>query len=207
MIIKEPDANWVLVVVEIPTIVVEISTTTKTRFVLNPLCINICRNILSQMARISKNEASKKRKDAKDLFMKGFTLDDIAEIIEMSVITVRKWYAADRWESEKQSNIISLSEIRNTILISFNEIKQGLKPTIDAKTAMQYANAFEKLSDKKKMLSYMFESFELMTNELLIDIEKAKSNDRQKCLDILKIVREKMDIVIQKTKQEVLGND
>ena len=159
------------------------------------------------MARFTKEETTQKKTYAKELYIKDFSIDTIAKIIGVAASTVRKWATNDDFEAAKQANSIALSEIRKTILQSFNELKEGKKPTIKPDEAAKFAAAFDKLSDKKKTLSYMYESYEILTDELIKDIENAKTKkDKDFALTILKIVREKTDIIIAKTTDEAFNS-
>lgn len=155
------------------------------------------------MARFSKNELKQKQLHAKDLFVKGFDYDTIAEILDLSTATVKNWGRREDFENARKTRIISLSEMRNTVLQSFSDLKDGKKPAIKPDEAAKYASAFEKLSSKKKTLSYIFEAFELLTEELLLDVQNAiKPTDRELSLTILKSTRSASDRVITKLSTE-----
>jgi len=163
---------------------------------------------ITNMARFTKEQAGQKKQHAKNLYTKGFDLETIAEIIDVALSTLRKWSKEQDYESARNSNFIALSELRNTILKSFIDLKDGKKPTIKPDEAAKYASAFEKLSDRKKILSYMYESFEVLTDELSKDIQKAKSKaDKEFALTILKRVREKTDIILTRLTSETLNEN
>lgn len=158
------------------------------------------------MARFSQEQTSQKKQYAKDLYIKGFTLDTISDIIGVAMTTLRKWAKENDFETAKQSSFIALSELRNTILQSFIDLKDGKKPTIKPDEAAKYASAFEKLSDRRKVLSFMYESFELLTDELTKDIEGARSaKAKELALETLKKVREKTDAILTKLTAEALN--
>lgn len=157
-----------------------------------------------EMARFAKDIQKQKILHAKSMYVKGFDISVIAEILEVSEATVRKWAIENNFESAKQSAFIALSELRNTVLESFIELKEGRKPKIKPDEAAKYAAAFEKLSGKKQVLTYMFEAFELLTEELMKDIQTAKSKaDKAEKLLILQNVRIKTDKIITKLSSEV----
>jgi len=160
------------------------------------------------MAKYSKALVDQKRQHGKDLFIKGFVDDVIAEILSVSQLTVKKWARQDCWESAKQASFIALSEIRNTILQSFADLKQGKIPSIKPDQAAKYAAAFEKLSDKRKVLTYMYEAFELLTDEFLKDIQHCEAGQpREEALTALRNVRSKMDKVLSQITMQVLNNE
>ncbi len=160
------------------------------------------------MARFTKSQTDQKKAHARNLYTKGFELETIAEIIGVALSTLRKWSKDDDYESSRNANFIALSELRNTILKSFIDLKDGKKPTIKPDEAAKYASAFEKLSDRKKILSYMYESFEVLTDELSKDIQTAKTKaEKEYALTVLKRVREKTDAILTKITSETLNEN
>lgn len=143
------------------------------------------------MAKNTKEINEKKREHAKTLYVKGFSLETIASIIDMSLFTVKKWAKADNFEAIRKSSALSLSEMQRCILDSFATLKEGGKPTIKPDEAAKYASAFEKLSDKKKSIPYFFEAYEALTDAMTQRIEDAKvAKDKEKYLAELKLVRQ-----------------
>lgn len=172
------------------------------------LSVNLCKNFTGKMARYTKEIQKQKILYAKDLYIKGYDIETIAEMLALSVTTLKAWAKKEDFESAKQSAFIGLSELRNTVLQSFVDLKDGKKPKIKPDEAAKYAAAFEKLSDKRKQLSYMYENFETLTAEFMQDIQNAKTKaEKEKALEILKIVRVKTDKVLTRTTSEVLNND
>lgn len=151
------------------------------------------------MAKLTKNESKQKRAYAKSLFIKSFDCDTIAGILDLKVSTIKNWARDDDFEGARKASFIGLSEMRNTILQSFADLKDGKVPVISADVAAKYASAFEKLSSKKKTLTYIFEAYEMLTEEFLTDVQNAlKKEDKETSLKVLQIVRAKSDIVITK---------
>ena len=151
------------------------------------------------MARFTKNETKQKRAYAKSLFIKSFDYETIAGILDLTTSTIKAWSRDDDFEGARKASFIGLSEMRNTILQSFADLKDGKVPVISADVAAKYASAFEKLSSKKKTLTYIFEAYEMLTEEFLSDVQTAfKTEDKALALKILQIVRAKTDIVITK---------
>jgi hypothetical protein len=160
------------------------------------------------MARFTKEQQEQKKHYAKNLYIKGFDIETIADIIQVALSTVKRWYKDDNYEAARNSNFIALSELRNTILQSFMDLKEGKKPNIKPDEAAKYASAFEKLSDRKKVLTYMYESFEMLTEELAKDIQKARNaKDKEFALTILKRVRDKSDLILTRLTNEALDNN
>lgn len=160
------------------------------------------------MARLSKEISDRKKQHARDLYVKGFILETIAEITGMALTTVNKWAKEGDWETARQSNYIALSELRQTILESFISLKKGEKPTIKPDEAAKYASAFEKLSDKRKVLSFMHESYEMLTDELTKAVENAKGKaQKETSLMVLKKVRTITDNILTRLTSEALNDN
>ena len=77
------------------------------------------------MGKFTKIQAGKKRQYGKSLYIKGFDLPTISDITEVAISTLKKWRDADGWETARNSSFIALSELRNTILQSFIDLKDG----------------------------------------------------------------------------------
>lgn len=168
----------------------------------------LCISYNKLMARFSKEKTEEKKLNGKDLYVKGFDLETISQITEVALSTVKRWYKDYEWDAAKQSRFISIAELRNTILQSFIDLKDGKKPNIKPDEAAKYASAFEKLSDKKKVLSYMYESFDMLTDELAKDVQNAKSKkDKEQALLLLKRTREKTDTILTKLTAEALNEN
>ena len=160
------------------------------------------------MAKFTGAQQRQKILHAKDLFIKGFDYETIAEVLDVAENTLRKWGRDNDFESAKQACAITLSEIRNTLLQSFADIKDGKEPKISPDTAAKYASAFEKFSDRRKILTYMYEAFEYLTQEYISDISKsASAQEKQGALADLRVLRDKMDRVITRLTNEVLKDE
>jgi hypothetical protein len=160
------------------------------------------------MARLSKEISDRKKQHARDLYVKGFILETIAEITGMALTTVNKWAKEGDWETARQSNYIALGELRQTILESFISLKKGEKPNIKPDEAAKYASAFEKLSDKRKVLSFMHESFEMLTDELTKEVQNARGKAaKESALNVLKVTRAKTDAILTRLTSEALNEN
>lgn len=160
------------------------------------------------MARMTTAEREQKIEQARQMYCKGFDAATIAEIMSFSVRTIEDWIRKYDFEKSKRSQIIALSEIRNSILESYAAVLNGEKPKVTPDQAAKYATAFEKFSSKKQVLSYMYEAFEMLTDEFMADIQKMESKkSKDKVLEELRNVRAKMDTVLTRLTNEVLGNE
>ncbi len=160
------------------------------------------------MSKFSREQQHQKMLSAKDLYVKGFDLSIIADLISVSRLTLVKWSRENDFEGAKKANVIALSAIRSIILQSFADVCEGKTPKISPDKAAKYAAAFEKLSDKRKTLTYMYEAFELLTTDYIADMEKAITpEERNKALENIRVLRDHMDRVITRITNEVLSNE
>lgn len=149
------------------------------------------------MPKLSKNDAAKKRAQAKELFVKGISLDTIAEIIGISIVTLRRWAKDDDYDFARAVATLSVSQMRRTILDAFVDLQNGRTPKVNPDAASKLAAAFEKLSDRRKLLPYLFEAYEMLTDHLARQVEEARSRkEKEAALNFLKMVRTATDEVI-----------
>ena len=66
--------------------------------------------------RMTAVERDYKKSQGKDLFIKGFSITNISEIIGVGVKTLSGWRELHNWEGEKELNNIRPSEIKKLIL-------------------------------------------------------------------------------------------
>jgi hypothetical protein len=160
------------------------------------------------MARMSNTERDDKIRQGFDMFSAGISEQIISETLDVNINTVYRWKKEYNWDDRRKVNQLTMGEIRKSIIDSWDDLKNGKKPAITPDMASKYAAAFEKFSDKRKTLSYMFETFEMLTNELLLDVQNAK-NEKQKddLLKFAKRVRSKLEQITSKLYKEVLDNE
>jgi hypothetical protein len=160
------------------------------------------------MGKFSKETQKQLIEHARQLYVKGFDADTIASILRISVNTVNRWAREHNFERSKRSQLIALSEIRRSILESYADMLEGRTPKIKPDDAAKYATAFERFSARKQVLIYMYEAFELLTEQYQRNIQTAatKQEKEQALIDLQKL-RANMDIVINNLTNEVLGND
>jgi len=160
------------------------------------------------MAKFSKAQLEEMTGKAKNLYCKDFDIDTIAELLKVSKQTVEKWARDNDFEKAKKSQLIAISELRNSILESYADVLDGKTPRITPDAAVKYAKAFELFSSKKQVLLYMFEGFELLTDEYQHEIQNTRGKAKKtELLDMLKHLRETMNRVITNLNKEVLGDD
>jgi hypothetical protein len=161
------------------------------------------------MAQFSKKERERKIRHARQLWCKGFDAESIAEIMgDVKAATVIRWAQDNDFEKSRRSQLISLSEIRNSILESYAAMLDGEKPKISPEAAAKYAAAFEKFSDRKKVLIHLHEACQLIDEEYCINIQNAKTRkEKEQLLDGLRGARAMMQNVLTRLTKEVTGNE
>lgn len=161
------------------------------------------------MARFTKAQREEKISQARRMYCKGFDAQTISDIMgDVEVSTIERWIREEGFEKDKRSQIIALSEIRNSILESYADVLDGKTPKITADQAVKYANAFEKFSSKKQVLTYMHEAYEMLCEEYMMAIQKGTDKGEKGIwLNELQGVRSKMDQVLTRLTGEVIGNE
>jgi len=160
------------------------------------------------MGKFSKETQKQLIEHARQLYVKGFDADTVASILRISVNTVNRWAREHNFERSKRSQLIALSEIRRSILESYADMLEGKTPKIKPDDAAKYATAFERFSARKQVLTYMYEAFELLTEQYQRNIQKATTKqEKEQALADLQKLRANMDIVLNNLTIEVLGND
>jgi predicted transcriptional regulator len=127
------------------------------------------------MARLTKAQINKKKSEGKRLYTKGFELEQIADILDLTIDTVKKYADKGDWEHSRQLNNMSPDELRHMILECMADIKEGKQPRYSPDQISKLAASFEKLSDSRKRLYN--ESSALMNFMdwcMIKDLEKAK---------------------------------
>jgi cell fate (sporulation/competence/biofilm development) regulator YlbF (YheA/YmcA/DUF963 family) len=160
------------------------------------------------MAKFTEEERLKQAENARRLWCKGFDAETISTIMGIKPVTVNRWAEEFDFERSKRSQIIALSAIRNSILESYSDLLEGKTPKIKPDEAVKYAAAFEKFSARKQVLTYMHEAYELLDEEYCKDIQAAeKKSDKEKLLNELRVARTKMQNVLTRLTQEVIGDE
>jgi hypothetical protein len=158
------------------------------------------------MGQLKNTERTVKIEQAKQLYIKGFDVENIAAILNLKDTTIKRWAKENKFEESRKSQLIALSAIRSTILESLSDVIEGRKPKIKADELAKYAAAFEKFSAKKQVLSYIYEAYERLTEEIQIAIQKEKTTvKKEDLLVFLKRVRHFTDKVIEKLNNEILN--
>jgi len=160
------------------------------------------------MSKFSKEMQKQLVDHARQLYVKGFDASTIADILKVSANTINRWAREHNFERSKRSQLIALSEIRKSILESYADMLEGRTPKIKPDDAAKYAVAFERFSARKQVLTYMYEAFELLTEQYQRNIQLAQSRqEKEQALADLQKLRQNMDVVINNLTNEVFGNE
>lgn len=157
--------------------------------------------------RLTKKQSDQKKRQGKRMFINGFSKDEIAEILEVHVQTIDRWYKSENWQKEKDVHSLSIAELKRETLQCFADMKEGKQPKISPDQLSKLASTFDKLSDKKKALAYMYENYELLSDALLKDALSERSKKKKEAkLETAKFVREVMEDLTSATYKEALND-
>jgi hypothetical protein len=178
------------------------------KFARNANIYNLCaQKKAGKMAQFTKKEREMKIQHARQLWCKGFDAQSIADIMgDVKAATVTRWAQEHDFEKSRRSQLIALSEIRNSILESYADMLDGKTPKITPEAAAKYAAAFEKFSARKQVLTYMHEAYQLLDEEYCQSIQAAKGKkEKEQLLDQLRVARGLMQQIITRLTNEVTG--
>lgn len=155
------------------------------------------------MARLTAAEADYKKSQGKDLFVKGFTITNISEIIGIGIKTLAKWRDEDNWEEEKELASLKPSTIRNLTLRCALAIQEGKPLPYKADDVSKIVAAFDRITDSKKVAVYTMESIDGFSSYMLEKAGKNTGKKREQILNQIKEIRPHFDAYIT----ELLQND
>lgn len=153
--------------------------------------------------RLTAIERDYKKSQGKDLFIKGFSITNISEIIGVGVKTLSSWRELDNWEGERELNNVRPSEIKKLILQYVLDIKEGKKPQHKADDLAKISAAFDRLNDSRKTAVYTMESIDGFSQFIMVKAGNNTGKKREELIDLLKLVRPYFDQYIT----ELLQND
>ena len=105
---------------------------------------------------MSKSENEKKRALAKDLYVSGYSIQDLADKIGVTRQTVGKWCKEDGWQEIRAAKNITRPELVNKLLLAINKL-------IDQVNDSQDANMIAGLGDKLSKLSSVIQKLDKQT--------------------------------------------
>lgn len=157
----------------------------------------------SKGGRLTAVERDYKKSQGKDLYIKGFSITNISEIIGVGVKTLSGWRDNDDWEKEKELNNIRPSEIKRMILEYVRDLKNGETPLYKADDLSKISAAFDRLNDSRKKAVYTMESFDGFCQFMMVQAGNNTGKKREAHIDLLKTIRPYFDKYIT----ELLQND
>lgn len=155
------------------------------------------------MARLTAAEADYKKSQGKELFVKGFTITNVSEIIGIGVKTLAKWRDEGNWEEEKELASLKPSNIRKLTLKMALAIQNNEPLPYKADDVSKVVAAFDRVTDSKKIAVYTMESIDGFCSFML---EKAGKNIGKKREDLLNKIKE-MRPFFDEYITELLQND
>ena len=155
------------------------------------------------MARLKAADADYKKSQGKELFVKGFTITNISEIIGIGVKTLGKWRDEDKWDEEKELASLKPSNIRKLTLKMALAIDKGQPLPYKADDVSKVVAAFDRITDSKKIAVYTMESIDGFSSFMLEKAGKNTGKKREELLNKLKEMRPFFDEYIT----ELLQND
>ncbi|MDO5608263.1 MAG: hypothetical protein Q4G08_07410 [Capnocytophaga sp.] len=148
------------------------------------------------MARLTALQADFKKSQGKELYVKGFTTTNIAEIIGIGVKTLGRWKDEGRWEDEKELHSLKPSNIRRLTLKMALAIEKGEELPYKADDVSKIVAAFDRITDSKKIAVYTMESLDGFSNYMLEQAGKSTGKKRELILEYLKNIRPHFDAYI-----------
>lgn len=139
--------------------------------------------------RMTAVESDYKKSQGKDLFIKGFALTNISEIIGVGIKTLSNWRDLFNWEGEKELNNIRPSEIKKLILQYVLDIKEGRKPQHKADDLAKISAAFDRLNDSRKTAVYAMESIDGFCQFMVVEAGKNTGKKRDELIELIKEIR------------------
>lgn len=155
------------------------------------------------MARLKAADADYKKSQGKELFVKGFTITNISEIIGIGVKTLGKWRDEDKWDEEKELASLKPSNIRKLTLKMALAIEKGEPLPYKADDVSKVVAAFDRITDSKKIAVYTMESLDGFSSYMLEKAGKNTGKKREIILDLIKEIRPHFDAYVS----ELLQND
>lgn len=155
------------------------------------------------MARLTSSESDYKKSQGKELFVKGFSLTNISEIIGIGLKTLGKWRDEGNWDDEKDLASLKPSNIRKLTLKMALAVERGEELPYKADDIIKIVAAFDRITDSKKIAVYTMESIDGFSSYMLEQAGKSIGKKRDALLELLKSIRPHFDNYVS----ELLQND
>lgn len=143
--------------------------------------------------RMTAAESDYKKSQGKDLYVKGFSLTNISEIIAVGAKTLSNWRDLYEWDKEKELNSIRPSEIKKLILQYVLDIRDGKKPTHKADDLAKISAAFDRMDDDRKKAVHTMESIDGFCQFMIVEAGKNTGKKRDESIELIKLIRPHFD--------------
>jgi hypothetical protein len=153
--------------------------------------------------RMTAAQSDYKKLQAKDLFVKGFSMTNISEILGVGVKTLSNWRELHHWENEKELYAIRPSEIKKLILQYVLDIRDGKKPAHKADDLAKISAAFDRMDDDRKKAVHTMESFDGFSQFMVVQAGNNTGKKRDEILELLQTIRVHFDKYVN----ELVSND
>lgn len=139
--------------------------------------------------RLPKAISEKKQLEGRRLFINGLTEQEIADVLELHIDTIKKFSKDNQWEDSKKMHSVSISEMKAEVLNTFTALKNGETPKLSADQITKVVSAFEKLNDRKKNVAYAVENYDLLFERLIKKAGEATTKkEKNERLHIVKYI-------------------
>ncbi len=156
------------------------------------------------MARLSTQVKREKQEHALRLFLKKMTLEEISDIIDISVNSLRKWKTEGDWDQTLKIQDITPAQMRMKVLDTMQAMEKGEKPKFKPDDIAKLAKAYDLFSDSKKNMGYMMDNFNSLSDFLLTKVsEQTTKKDKEVLLDFAKQVRGYMDELVNQQRRKL----
>lgn len=153
--------------------------------------------------RMTASESDYKKSQGKDLYVRGFSMTNISEIIGVGVKTLSRWHELHFWENEKELHSIRPSEIKKLILQYVLDIRDGKKPMHKADDLAKISAAFDRMDDDRKKAVHTMESFDDFSQFMVVLAGNNTGKKRDEILELLQTIR----VYFDKYVNELVSND
>lgn len=144
---------------------------------------------------MTKKENEQKKSIARSLFLSGMEMNEIADKVGVSRITISRWCAAEGWKEARAAKSITRPELVNKLLLTIDKLVEQVNSSDDPQLIAGLGDRLAKLSavieklDKKANVVDTIEVFIAFSNWL----EKRVENDNDIHPDLLKKINNLQD--------------
>ena len=146
-----------------------------------------------KVGRMTAAQSDYKKSQAKDLFVKGFAITNISEILGVGIKTISNWRELQQWENERELHAIRPTEIKKLILQYVLDIRDGKKPQHKADDLAKISSAFDRMDDDRKKAVYTMESFDGFSQFMVVQAGNNIGKKRDEILELLQSIRVHFD--------------